>query len=206
MRGPFSNASIRDRYGGRRALWAAARANLLYRLGALPVADPVDWPRVDRVVFVCRGNVCRSPFAQWVAHRAGLPAISVGLHTDQGTVVNATAARVALELSIDMTQHRSLSVDAVALDRCDLVLGMEPEHIRDARIAAVADTSQVSLLGLFTPAFKTAYLHDPFGLSDEYFRRCFAFISSAVEAIAETWRRAREPIGGHTPHSRGGRS
>jgi len=40
---------------------------------------------------------------------------------------------------------------------------------------------QVSLLGLLNPGMKVPYIHDPFGLSDGYFKTCLGFIKQTVE-------------------------
>jgi protein-tyrosine phosphatase len=136
------------------------------------------------MVFICRGNVCRSSFAEAFALTRGVPAISFGLKTDQGTIANPVGSRIALEMGVDMTRHESRMLRREDLRAGDLVLGMEPAHLDDPRLASLPPDVQVSLLGLLDPETPRPYIHDPFGASDAYFERCLAGIRSTVEHIA----------------------
>jgi protein-tyrosine phosphatase len=181
-------SSLLARYGGKRAVMNTVVARLKYRFRSEAMRS-VEWSTVHRLVFICRGNVCRSPFAEAVAVREGLPAISFGLQTDQGTTVNSDASRIALALGVDMRAHRSRPLVDGSLRAGDLVLGMEPAHLDDSRIAADVAPVQIGLLGLLNGRRRTPYIHDPYGLSDVYFVRCFRFIEDTVEQIAKEWRR-----------------
>ena len=84
-----------ERRGGKRAL---------LMLCATPVLIAARGPRAllrpetragGRLVFVCSGNICRSPFAAEYARALGLPSASFGLHADDGAAANPQALAAA---------------------------------------------------------------------------------------------------------------
>src|SRR4029079_18865235 len=81
-----------------------------------------------RILFVCIGNICRSPTAEYLM-RARLPAdievASAGLGALVGHPMDATAARVLLEHGVDGSAHRGQQVTAELLRKSDLILAME---------------------------------------------------------------------------------
>ena len=184
---------IRSRYGSPRGMLRRMQTELRYRLGRLRFTQDIDWPRVQRIVFVCKGNVCRSPFAEAVARWHGLPAVSVGLETDPGTRANPIASRIALEMGVDMTDHVSQRFEPARLQGGDLILGMEPAHLEGMDRHNLPANAQWTLLGLQLPGTRVPYLGDPYGLSDAYHRQCFGMIQKAVEDMAAKWLPHQQP-------------
>lgn len=174
---------INQRYGTKRGAYNLFRHWLSYWHGEYDHLKNVDWRNVKRLVFICKGNVCRSPFAEAVSHQLGLPAVSYGLNTTQGTFVNSIASKIALQLGVDMTRHESRKLKPDELKEGDLVIGMEPEHCAPSQFADAKPRLQYTLIGLINPVNKTPYLHDPFGLGDNYFHHCFSYIQSTVHVI-----------------------
>jgi protein-tyrosine phosphatase len=154
-----------------------------YRLGLLPGFQPVDWRRVERLVFVCRGNICRSPYAEARARQAGLSASSFGLESGPPGPAEETIVRLAAAAGIDLSSHRSRSIADLDVGNRDLLLGMEPWHGWALRRLAAGPGAQVTLLGLWaTPP--RPHLEDPYGLSETYFATCMQIINDALEGIA----------------------
>ena len=184
---------IRQRYGSPRGMLKVLRTGLDYRLGRIQVTEEIQWPKVQRLVFLCQGNVCRSPCAEAIALQFGVPAVSFGVTTKPGTRVNPIASRIALEMGVDMTEHTSQCFDLAQLREGDLILGMEPAHLSGVSDHLDGRKVQWTLLGLQLPGIKVPYLADPYGLSDAYHRRCFGIIRKAVEVIADRWVRHQHP-------------
>ena len=189
MRAVSPRTWVRKRYGSPRGMVNSLQADLDHRLGRLKVSDAVDWLKVRRLVFICQGNVCRSPFAEAAAREHGIPAVSFGLKTNPGTRVNPIASRMALELGVDMTEHTSHRFDPAQLRDGDLVLGMEPAHLASAGADIDAKDVQWTLLGLQLRSSKVPYIADPYGSSDAYHRRCFGIIRTAMEEVSGAWLR-----------------
>src|SRR6266540_1650137 len=79
-----ASQAIQARYG-RRAGWLRHHvAWTLDRLGAFAPLRRIRWDDVERLVFICRGNVCRSAYADARARLAGLRSASFGLAARDG--------------------------------------------------------------------------------------------------------------------------
>ena len=171
------------RWGGKRAVAMRMTQALQILLGGhrgFVAAVPM---RVDRLVFVCAGNICRSPFGEHLAHRAGVPAVSMGLHATTGSPADPSALRHAQRLGVDMQAHQATGFDAALVREHDLVIAFELWQVRALAQALQGRQVSVRLLGGFLGPL-SFHIHDPYGLHDDYFARCFATISRAFEAMS----------------------
>jgi protein-tyrosine phosphatase len=141
---------------------------------------------VQRLVFVCHGNICRSAFADVVARSAGLNVTSFGLSTSADMPAHPPAVAAAARLGHDMTAHRTARVEDYAAQPGDLLLAMEVRHLQ--KIAHNAQIAEVprSLLGLWaTP--KTPHLHDPYQLDPAYMDTCLRRIEGTIPALVTSF-------------------
>jgi protein-tyrosine phosphatase len=172
---------LADGYGGKRAFvkYLASRAEAT--LGRHAALRGVDLADVNRLVFVCKGNICRSPFAEERARAWGIRAGSAGLDADPGRPAAPRAVEAARRRGIDLAAHRSRTLDEVDLRPTDLVVAFEPDHALRLRAMLPADR-RLTLLGLYASR-PCAYLHDPYGLSERYFDSCFGRIQDALRDL-----------------------
>ena len=186
-------------FGSHRGLVRTVLADAMWYLGPFRKYRRVDWTRVRRLVFVCRGNVCRSPFAHALAadRITGLPTASFGLSAGSGHPATAMAVDVARDFSVDLSAHRSTgSADFVVRDG-DLMLVMEDRQVTQLRPRIVGRDAQVALLGLWCqPPF--ALLYDPLTLPRDYYVTCFDRIRRAVGALATEVEAAKNGAGSST--------
>jgi protein-tyrosine phosphatase len=189
--------AIQARYG-RRAGWLRHHvARTLDRLGAYAPLRRVRWDEVERLVFVCHGNICRSAYADVRARGAGLRTASFGLCARDGDPANRVALERAADRGVDLSGHRARSAAATGLGRGDLLVAMEPAQLRE--LARVAPAHPATLLGLWARPPRP-HLEDPYGLSPTYFDTCFDVVDSAVQELARRATRARVGRGaGVTP-------
>jgi len=172
-----------ERYGGRRAFAEHLLSRCKAAVGAYASSTEIDWRTARRLVFVCKGNICRSPYAAARARELGLQAISFGLEADDGTTADPLAVRNALARNLDLSSHRSARLVASGLRQGDVVLLFEPRHLTICRGVCGNVPEGISLLGLWTQPMRP-YISDPFGKSDRYFQECFSIIDSALSMIA----------------------
>jgi protein-tyrosine phosphatase len=174
-----ASQAIQARYGRRMGCVRYHVARTLDRVGMFKALRRIRWDHVERLVFVCHGNICRSAYADARARLAGLRSASFGLAARDGDCANAVAHARAAARGVDLSAHRATSASGALIRAGDLLIAMEPGHLRPLAQVATAPTT---LLGLWaTPP--RPHLEDPYGLSLEYFDTCFDVIDSAVEHI-----------------------
>ncbi|MEM1132011.1 MAG: phosphotyrosine protein phosphatase [Pseudomonadota bacterium] len=137
---------------------------------------------VRRLVFVCRGNVSRSAFAEAVCRKRGMNAASFGVAASSGSPAEPVAQKIARDdYGVDLTWHRAQDTRFHALPG-DLLLAMEVRQLnRIANLPALSIPPR-ALLG---SVINVPHLHDPFTLSEDYYRTCFSRILRAVDRLEE---------------------
>jgi protein-tyrosine-phosphatase len=75
------------------------------------------------VLFVCTGNICRSPMAEYMFRRhlesqPGWKSRSAGVMAGYGAPASRYAVKAAREIAIDMREHRSQPVTRELVDDC----------------------------------------------------------------------------------------
>jgi len=145
----------------------------------------INWTNVERLVFVCDGNICRSAYAEECARSMGIEATSVGLGTRGGDKTPTFMVEIAAEAGVDLTNHCSRPAELVlhSLRTSDLVLAMEPKHLTSLR-GVLPAAVQRTLLGLWARD-RRAHIEDPYGLSTNYIRTCVTVITDAVLEVVQ---------------------
>ena len=177
---------IGDRFGSRRGLarFVLHQVSWWLRPGRPPDAGLEG---VTRLVFVCRGNICRSAVAEAVARTLDFPACSFGTRTHLGKPANAGMAEAAAMLGYDLSGHRTTPLEHYTRAPGDLVLVFEPGHLDELR-SGVGRKWQVALLGAWARP-RRAYIHDPFDGTAQYYERVARLIQGAVANLVGEIRR-----------------
>ena len=140
-------------------------------------------PERTRILFVCAGNICRSPYAEGRARALGFPTASIGLSGISGQPADPQALATAGLLGLDLERHVSRNIADFAAEPGDLLVALEPRQAEALSARYAGDAAvQVTLLGLWSKP-RRAHLHDPHTLSPAYFRTCFALIDGAVATL-----------------------
>ena len=104
--------------------------------------------KLERWLFVCTGNICRSPFAEAAARHLtadpGLRFSSAGTIAISGNPATRAGIGAAEALDIDLSAHRATHLSPSIIDDVDWVLGMEEEHV--AAALALAPSARADLL------------------------------------------------------------
>jgi protein-tyrosine phosphatase len=178
-----NNRWLTKNYGSRSGFVKSIWYQFLYYSGYYRQYKNIDWSLVNRLVFVCKGNICRSAYAEAVTHSLGLEAISFGLDTIDNVPANVNAIKTAESMGLDLMAHKTTTVKIVELEANDLLIAMEPWQCE--RLGELFDQQyQCTLLGLWlTPALP--YIYDPYGMSQSYFDTCFKRIQQGVQILVE---------------------
>lgn len=178
-------------YGGRRGLLEHVRARTLYALGAYRRATEFEWATVQRLAFVCKGNICRSPYACARARSLGVQAVSFGLDAADGAPADPAALRNALLRGVDLSGHRSAKLESARLADRDLVIVFEPKQIAEVRLR-IGHRTPTELLGICSHPVRP-HIQDPYGMSDRYFQQCLSVIDANIATLVEYMARSGAP-------------
>ena len=150
---------------------------------------------VQRLVFVCLGNINRSPFGAELARALGANAVSLGLSTTTGAPATERAVAEASRYGLDLSRHQATNLADYRWVQGDLLLAMEVRHVHRLIAGGIAPQS-IALLGHWSRP-RRLHLHDPHKLGDAYFATCFALIASAVRELSDAGHRNHAAFVGH---------
>jgi protein-tyrosine phosphatase len=146
--------------------------------------------RIDRLVFVCRGNVCRSAYAEAAAKSLGFQASSCGIDVIRSAPAEPMAVRAALLRGKDLNRHMSRSIFDTPIASADCLVAMEPSHVPAARDVATSNGCQITLLGLWMER-SVPIIEDPYGKPLQDFTKCFGEIDQALIGLVEGMEKSR---------------
>jgi arsenate reductase len=139
-------------------------------------------PRKTRIVFICIGNMCRSPMAEGFARHLGgdlVEVYSAGTHPTG--VVSEDSIYMMDEIDIDISHQRSNSLKSVPLEEMDIAVSMAPD----------------SAASLMPPGFKGRAIDwmvvDPISSSLKTFRRVRDEIEALVRELLDEIRSEKTP-------------
>jgi protein-tyrosine phosphatase len=144
---------------------------------------------VQSVLFVCHGNICRSPLAeayfQSLVKKEGRPITvrSAGLETTPGKPADARAKAVALEHRLSLDEHATTQVHMELLEQSDLIVVMEVVQKDRVQRLCPRSKEKVVLLGRFD-SVGPLEIADPYSGTSENFLSCFQQVSRCCDNLA----------------------
>jgi len=147
---------------------------------------------IKRILFVCTGNVCRSPMAKVLfedilnKHPSLGPA---GLEVDSagtGVVMDAAtpeAIEIMREYGLSLASHRSKPVSASLVDWADLILVME--FWQQAQVVSHSPAAIKKTHILTEYVGEKGDVADPYGCGIEAYRECAALLQHLLNKVAE---------------------
>jgi protein-tyrosine phosphatase len=159
--------------------------SIFYRLtceGEVP-RDP------EKLVFVCKGNICRSVFAEHLmkAKTQGSQVMieSCGLEVERSEPSPLEACSTAKSFGLDLAGHLSKGWGCCNLAEADIILAMEFWQFRRLVELFPYKKRNIRLLRGFAPFPENLLcnINDPFGENGRTFAKCFRQIERSIANI-----------------------
>jgi protein-tyrosine phosphatase len=164
--------------------------NVVWRVKGGSVQNPVAPALINSALFVCLGNICRSPFAALLADRMmreagwrGVQCTSAGIRPSQGRRSPDEAVEAAAAYGIRL-DHVPQLLTREMITTHDVTVVMEAAHFERLRHEYPEFRARIVLLSLFDDRAKGAYdrlnIADPFGQPLPVFTECYRRIDMAL--------------------------
>lgn len=156
-----------------------------------------------RVLFVCLGNICRSPLAEGLfrshVREAGLEAHfeiqsagTAGFHI--GKPPDPRTLAVSRSRGVDLSRQRAQQLTRELVARQDLVLVMDRQNLADARRLASDDEShaRIALFRDYDPEPEDGQVPDPYYGGEDGFVAVHEIVDRTARALLDHLRRRYE--------------
>lgn len=149
-----------------------------------------DQPEGKSILFVCKGNICRSPFAerlfvQLAGEQTRANVSSTGHYPVPDRTSPEKAIRAAREYNVDLSDHRSRVLTEDQLRRADRILVMDRTNAKACKKQGI-DPSRITDLSKFHPDMREGQqIMDPYRSPYSEYVSCFDRIHRAVRGLIE---------------------
>ena len=147
------------------------------------------------VVFVCMGNICRSPTAEGVFRHVVkernlqdvIKVDSAGTHAYHiGEQPDSRSQATAKSRGVDLSTQRARKVEAIDFERYDYIIAMDRSNYENLKVLATLEQQEkLHLFMSFTDAWDNAEVPDPYYGGGDGFTNVFDMVQSASEGLLE---------------------
>ncbi|MCO8122498.1 hypothetical protein NHH03_12185 [Stieleria sp. TO1_6] len=138
------------------------------------------------ILFVCKGNICRSPFAERYARSvmpSDLTIKSSGYFPTSGRPSPDAAVLIAKNFGVDLASHRSSSIDEFELDKFDIIFVFDDENHDEVQLRSCGEREKIFFLGCCSTT--ATHISDPYGGTQARFQQTYEEIQECMDRLAQ---------------------
>ena len=145
---------------------------------------------MKNVLFVCTGNICRSPIAEGlfrrlIGNRKDIEVASAGVHAVRGQPPSVYAVEVCTEEGANISDLRSQPLTAGLVDQATHIFAMTGAHVETIQTLFPQTAEKTFLLREFEEPGTTVWrdVPDPIGLGRDVYENCARIIKNTLPSV-----------------------
>lgn len=147
-----------------------------------------------KILFVCLGNICRSPLAQGIFEKqitelglsGKIKADSAGTSGwHKGEPPHSGSIRIAEQKQVKISHQKSRPVNMQDGSEFDIIVAMDKSNFRDLRNEFAVPPDKLVLMRDFDPEGRGQDVPDPWGQGPEAFREVFEILERSIREFIQ---------------------
>jgi len=150
------------------------------RISKKVMSIPTD---ADTILFVCKGNICRSPFAQYYAEKIfskTMKILSCGYYSEINRKCPVEAITAAKEFDINLEKHRSSLINMDLVKNAQIIFVFDEENRQLLLSQYPSAKKKIYLIGLLNKN-QPKVISDPYGKNYYQYKTTYQLISEAID-------------------------
>lgn len=143
------------------------------------------------ILFVCFGNIMRSPMAEALlrcelaqAERDGFTVVSAGMHAIAGNGAHPWALEAAQGLGLSLKNHRAQPVTPELIEDADAIYAMDFQNQAELLAEYPKSAAKIFLLGAYADgALRHNEIPDPYFGNVDSTRECYVVLQSCIRKL-----------------------